>query len=274
MTIPGRTILITGSSSGIGRETARLCHRRGWNVAATMRQPEEERELATFPDVICPRLDVTNEESIARAIQETIDRFGGIDVVVNNAGYAVVGPFEAASAEQMERQFAANVFGLMAVTKAVLPHFRSREAGTIINVASIGGRVAFPLFSLYHATKWAVEGFSESLQHELRPLGIRVKIIEPGPINTDFYGRSMDRAPAEALNEYHAFTERTMTALRQFGPRGASPARVARVIVKAAASQSWRLRYKTDLMGRLILLSRRCMPDWLFNGITRTAVMR
>lgn len=270
-----RVVLITGSSSGIGRETARLFQERGWNVAATMRSPENGQGLSALGNVICLHLDVTDEDSIQNAVRQTIERFGGIDVVVNNAGYALVGPFEAADPQQVRKQFETNVFGLMGVTRAVLPHFRARKTGTIINVASIGGRVAFPLYSLYHAAKWAVEGFSESLQHELRPFGIRVKIIEPGPIDTDFYGRSMDVARSDGLAaDYAAFVEGALRKLNQFGEKGAPPAKVARTIYKAAVSKSLRLRYRTDAMGRFVLFARWLMPDRLFNGITRNAVMR
>ncbi len=181
-----KTVLITGSSSGIGKATVLRFQQAGWNVAATMRSPEKEAELGKLEGIALVRLDVTSEDSIAAAIGETIQRFGAIDVVVNNAGYGLVGPFEASTPEQVRRQFETNVFGLMNVVRAVLPHIRERRAGVIVNVASMGGRITFPLYSPYHGTKWAVEGFSEGLQFELEQFGIRVKIIEPGAIKTDF----------------------------------------------------------------------------------------
>lgn len=121
-----------------------------------------------------------------RAIADTIQTFGRLDAIVNNAGYGAVGAFEAATPDQIRRQFDTNVFGVMNVVRAVLPHFRAKKAGTIINVASAGGRIAFPLYSLYHGTKWAVEGFSEALQFKLNQFNVRVKIIEPGPSRPTF----------------------------------------------------------------------------------------
>lgn len=190
-----KTILITGSSSGIGRATALYFATKGWNVAATMRSPQREFELAKLPNVKVYPLDVTRPETIKEAVAAAISDFGGIDVVVNNAGYGGVGIFEAASQEQIERQFGTNVFGVMNVIREILPHFRERKGGTIINVTSVGGIITFPIYSVYHATKWAVEGFAESLQYELKPFNIKVKNIEPGAIKTDFYDRSQDLLP-------------------------------------------------------------------------------
>jgi len=269
-----KTVLITGSSTGIGRDTATLFQQMGWNVAATMRRPDQEQELARLPRVICPRLDVTDRESIDEAVAATIDKFGAIDVLVNNAGYAAVGPFEAASPEHIQRQFDTNVFGLMNVTRAVLPHFRERRQGVLINVASIGGRVAFPLWSLYHATKWAVDGFTESLHYELRPFGIRVRLIEPGPIKTDFYTRSMDVASSTGMPDYDAFASGTLARMNAAGMRGVPPSHVARTIYRAATSPGHRLRYASDLAGWGILLCRRLLPDCVFHAIVRASIHR
>ena len=197
-----KTILITGSSTGIGRASAKYFQNQGWNVIATMRTPEKEAELQTLENVLVARLDVQDHDSITGAIQEGIDRFGQIDVLLNNAGYGLMGSFESISRESIQRQFDVNVFGLFDVTRAILPHFRANRSGLIMNVSSIGGRLTFPLISPYHATKWAVEGFSESLHYELEPLGIGVKIIEPGAIATDFGSRSMDFQHDEALTDY------------------------------------------------------------------------
>jgi len=187
-----KVVLITGASSGIGNESAKLFQSKNWKVAATMRSPEKAEDLQRIVDIACIRLDVTDPESIRSAIKESLEKFGRIDAVVNNAGYGLVGPFEAATDEQIERQFQTNVFGLMNVCREILPYFREQKRGFIVNVASLGGRVSFPFYSIYNSTKWAVEGFSEALRYELEPLHIRVKIIEPGPIKTDFYDRSQD----------------------------------------------------------------------------------
>ena len=185
-----KVVLITGASSGIGLHTAKLFQSKDWKVAATMRAPENAAELQNIVDVECFRLDVTDVDSIKSAIAETVEKFGRIDAVVNNAGFAVVGPFEAATQEQIDRQMQTNVYGVMNVCREILPYFREQKSGIIVNVASMGGRITFPLYSIYHASKWALEGFSEALQYEVKEFGIKIKIIEPGPIKTDFYERS------------------------------------------------------------------------------------
>ncbi|HEY9049602.1 MAG TPA: SDR family oxidoreductase, partial [Ohtaekwangia sp.] len=170
-----------------GRETSKLFQKNGWNVAATMRAPEKEEELSKLENVLVTKLDVQNKASIQSAIDAALKKFGTIDVVVNNAGYGLMGVFESATREQIKRQFDVNLFGLMDVTQAVLPHLRS-HGGVIINISSFGGMVGLPFGSLYNSTKFAVEGFSESLSHELFKLNIAVKIVEPGGVHTNFRG--------------------------------------------------------------------------------------
>jgi short-subunit dehydrogenase len=268
------TVLITGASTGIGKAAVFEFQRHGWNVAATMRSPEAAHDLAKLEKVFCTHLDVTDSASIKQAINETLSRFKSIDVLVNNAGYGLVGPFEASTNEQIERQFGTNVFGLMEVTRSILPHFRERRQGIILNVASIGGRVAFPLYSLYHATKWAVEGFSESLQHEMKPFNIKVKIIEPGPIKTDFYDRSLDMISSQELKVYDSFINKAMPNLMGAGATGSSPEHVARVIYKAATDGKWKLRYPAGGNAGSILFLRKMLPDSIFNGIMRSVIVR
>ncbi len=269
-----KTILITGASTGIGYATARLFQHRGWNVVATMRSPEKAGALAALENVCCLRLDVTDSESIQQAIAQALQQFGSIDVLVNNAGYGLIGAFEACSIEQIERQFGTNVFGLMAVTRALLPHFREQRSGIIMNVSSIGGHMAFPLYSLYHSTKWAVEGFSDSLQYELEPFNIRVKIIEPGPIKTDFYERSADLATKPGLTAYDAFTAKVMAAMKNAGDTGSPPETTAQVIYRAAKDGSRRLRYPAGGNAGALLFLRKLLPDRLFGGIIRGAMLR
>jgi len=267
-----RVLLITGASSGIGKETVRLFQSKEWKVAATMRSPEKEEELRNVVDVECMRLDVTDEGSIRDAVRSTLEKFGRIDAVVNNAGFAVVGPFEAASDEQVRSQFETNVFGLMNVCREIIPYFREQKRGTIVNVSSMGGRVTFPFYSLYHATKWAVEGFSESLQYELRPFGVKVKIVEPGPIRTDFYDRSMTIVQKEGLHAYDSLLEKAMPNMNRSGEKAPGPAIVAEAIYTAVNDGSWRMRYSPN--ARSVLALRRVLPDWLFRGIVKKAVFR
>ena len=267
-----KTVLITGSSSGIGRASALYFQERGWNVVATMRTPEKAGDWARQGGITPARLDVLDSDSIRHAIAETIGEFGRIDAVVNNAGYGLVGPFEASTDEQIRRQFDTNVFGLMNVCREIIPHFRRQNSGCIINVASMGGRITFPLYSLYHGTKWAVEGFSESLQFELRPFNIRVKIIEPGPIKTDFYDRSMDLMSRPDLTAYDEFVNRAMPNMQKAGENAPGPELVAKVIYRAATDNSWRLRYQAN--SAPILLLRRLIPEGLFHTLMRKAIVK
>ncbi len=267
-----KVILITGASSGIGKETVKLFQTKGWKVAATMRKPEESGDLQQIVDVECFRLDVTDVDSIRSAIDETIAKFGHIDAIVNNAGYGLAGPFETASREQIKKQFDTNVFGLMNVCREILPYFRERGKGIIVNVSSMGGRITFPLYSLYHATKWAVEGFSEALQHEIRPFNIRVKIIEPGPIKTDFYTRSMEMTKKEGIDAYDAYVEKIMPNMQKVGANAPDGSLVAEVIYNAVTDGSWKIRYTAN--SRLVLTLRKILPDALFFWIIRKAVQR
>lgn len=269
-----KTILITGASSGIGKATTLLFQRQGWNVVATMRSPETASDLAALDRVLCLRLDVTDRDSIAAAVEAALQQFQTIDVLLNNAGYGVIGPFEASTPEQVERQFATNVFGLMNVTRAVLPHFRQRRSGLIINVSSIGGRLAFPLYSLYHSTKWAVEGFTDSLRYELEPLNIRVKLIEPGPIKTDFYDRSADVVAQPNLSVYDAFVAKVLPKLNRAGANGSPPEVTAQVIYRAATDGSDCLRYPAGGNAGPLLFLRKLLPDTLFSQVVRGSVIR
>lgn len=267
-----KVVLITGASSGIGKETALLFQTKNWKVAATMRKPEEAADLQRIADVECIRLDVTDVDSIRAAIAETLEKFGRIDAVVNNAGYGLVGPFEAATQEQIEKQFQTNVFGLMNVCREILPVFREQKKGRIINVASMGGRITFPLYSLYHATKWAVEGFSEALQYEVREFGIKVKIIEPGPIKTDFYDRSQELTKKEGLTAYDHFIARSMPNLQKAGETAPDGRVVAEAIYEAATDDSWKMRYPVN--SAMILAARRLLPDSVFFTVVRKAVVK
>ncbi|BAU29814.1 short-subunit dehydrogenase [Aneurinibacillus soli] len=241
-----KTIFITGTSSGIGRATVKHFAERGWNVVATMRSPEQETEFITLDNVLVLRLDVEKIDTIQSALLEAIQRFGKIDVLLNNAGYGTMGLIEVATDEQIRRQFEVNVFGLISMTKAMLPHFRSNQEGLLINISSMGGKVTFPTMSLYHSTKFAVEGFSESVSYELASQNIKVKLIEPGAINTDFGGRSMEFFFNDALTDYKSFTTAFLGKLGEMekDPGYASaPELVADTIYQAATDGTNQFRY-------------------------------
>lgn len=269
-----KTVFITGSSSGIGKSTAKLFQSKGWNVIATMRSPQNETELQKLPNVIVEKLDVTNKSDIKTAIKNGIKRFGKIDVIVNNAGYGLTGIFETATEEEILRQFNTNVFGIFNVIRAILPHFRENRDGTIINVTSMGGKLTVPFYSLYHSTKFAVEGFSDSLQFELKPFNIRVKLIEPGPIKTDFYGRSMNTTNKTIIPDYAKLIENGMPKMEDSGISGASPEVVAKTIWRAANDKSYRMRYISDNIARILLFLRFILPDRIYHLLIRTFVMR
>jgi NADP-dependent 3-hydroxy acid dehydrogenase YdfG len=189
---PQRVWFITGASTGFGRMLAEQTLRAGHKVVATARRPEQIANLGKdYSDrcLVLP-LDVTNQAQVDSAVEQTIARFGRVDVLVNNAGYGVAGAIEEVSEAEFMPMFETNVFGLLQVTRAFLPHLRKQRSGHILNLSSIGGVVAGPGIGFYNATKFAVEGVSEALAAEVGPLGVRVTIIEPGPFRTDFLGRS------------------------------------------------------------------------------------
>ena len=261
-----QTILITGASTGIGKATAKFFHEKGWNVIATMRSPEKEAELGALENVLVTRLDVQDSDSVASAVTEGIERFGRIDVLLNNAGYGAGGPLEATPMANVRRQFDVNVIGLIETIKAVLPHFREQKGGTIANVSSVGGRITMPLFSLYHGTKWAVEGISESLTYELEPLGIKVKVIEPGAIKTDFGTRSMDFNNDESLAEYQGTVGTLMGAMTPMMEHAADPVIVAEVIHEAVTDGTDQLRYAAGEDAKEWLKGRAAVDDETFRA--------
>jgi NAD(P)-dependent dehydrogenase (short-subunit alcohol dehydrogenase family) len=240
-----KTVLVTGASSGFGEATVRRFSAEGWNVIATLRNPEVAPDLPA--GTLVTRLDVQDQTSIHSAIGAGIDRFGAIDALVNNAGFGLFGFFEATSRDKIIEQFEVNVFGLMDVTRAILPHMRNRRSGVVINVTSGAGVFGLPMISLYTSSKFAVEGFSESLMHEVAPFGISVKLIEPGGVTSTRFGH---RAGAEAasnlsIEDYEPLAQRAAQVFAQISAsrsHGTSE-EVAGVIFEAATDGRDRLRY-------------------------------
>lgn len=257
------TILITGASSGFGRETAKLFHQKGWNVIATMRSPEKETELTGLNGLLLLKLDVTDNTSIHLAVEKGLETFGSIDVLVNNAGHGTLGALEAAAEAQVRAQFDVNFFGLIEVTKAVLPSMRKQRSGTIINVSSVGGKLTFPFSSLYHATKFAVEGLTESMQYELNPLGIHLKIVEPGGYKTAFIGRSMNYFGTDGIEDYQAAFDNFMKKLENW-PLSENIGEVAEVIFEAATDDSEKLRYPVGHEAAQMIEMRSQLDDAAF----------
>lgn len=230
---------ITGCSTGIGRELALLLLKQGYRVAATARDVSKIDDLVRIhPDTaLALRLDVTDKASITAAVKEAERRFGQIDVLVNNAGYGYLAAIEEGENEAVRRMFDTNVFGLVDVTKAVLPGMRARRRGHIVNISSIGGLVSFAATGYYHATKFAVEGLSGSLAVELAPLNIKVTVVEPGPFRTDWAGRSLASSKVE-IEDYAetAGVRRKQTAERS-GKQQGDPVRAAQAIIDVVAAE-------------------------------------
>jgi NAD(P)-dependent dehydrogenase (short-subunit alcohol dehydrogenase family) len=262
-----RAVFITGSSSGLGRAAAKLFAARGWKVFATMRNLEKEQELANLGGVVLLPLDITQPAQIERAAATAISS-GGVDVVFNNAGYGMAGPLEAVSDEQILRIVNTNLMGAIRTTKAFIPHFREKRSGLFINTTSIGGLITVPYNSIYHATKWALEGWSESMAFELNQLGIGMKTVSPGAMKTDFFTRSFDagRHPA-----YDALVEKVMSTVRD--PKQmetySTPEQIAEVVYEAATDGKDQLRYVAGADAKATYATRLELGDEVFRKTMR-----
>jgi len=237
-----KTVLITGTSSGIGRAAVLKFNNEGWNIIATMRAPEKEKELNQLNNVLVTALDVQKPDTIAKAIILGINKFGKIDAVVNNAGAAIFGVFELATEEQVNQVFDTNVFGPMRVLRAILPYFRTQRSGTIINITSQGGRITFPTCSIYHATKFSLEGLTEAIAYELIPFGIKTKIVEPGSTATKFVGAA--EVTAGQIPEYEQFVNIGLGNWAKYDTMVSQPEEIAETIFIAATDNSDQLRYQ------------------------------
>jgi NAD(P)-dependent dehydrogenase (short-subunit alcohol dehydrogenase family) len=261
-----KTILITGASSGIGLATAKRFAKAGWNVIATMRSPDAHSELSALGDrVLIARLDVQDLPSIESAVAASLARFGSIDVLVNNAGFGLLGIFESLSRDQIRQQFDVNVIGVMDVTRALLPQMRKQKSGIIINVSSRAGIIAQPMISLYSASKFALEGFSEALSFELAAVGITVKIIQPsgGITSTQFGARTnLEASQLAPPADYNAFvdaTKKTYAALLNAAKTDTPD--VAEVIHTAATDGTNKLRYFIGVDNPPLIKARREMTE-------------
>jgi short-subunit dehydrogenase len=259
-----KTILITGTSSGIGKVTALEFANKGWNVIATQRTPEKENDLRNHPNIFLCALDVTKHESITEAFKQAQSRFGHISVVVNNAGYGVDGVFEAMDDGTIERQFNTNVFGLMRVTREAIRHMRTQGGGTIIQVSSMGGKITFPLYSIYHSSKFAVEGFTESLHYELSPFNIQLKLIEPGITATEFNGTSRVFVKPDFTDAYDNYLQKFNEAAVKAIKNAEKPEVIAKEIYRAATDGKSKLRYPIGAPAPMILKLRKLLSDSLF----------
>ena len=234
-----KTIFITGASAGLGKATARLFHSRSWNVIGTMRDPKKETELTELENVTILPMDVTNPEQIKTTVAKAISLYT-IDVVFNNAGYGLMGAMEALSDDQILRQLNTNLLGVLRVTQEFIPHFREKKSGLFISTTSMGGLFGFPLHSIYHATKFAIEGWSESMSFELGLHNIGIKTIAPGGIATDFTGRSLDRS---SHPEYQEIEDKLFSAIDGMMEMASTAEQIAEVVYEAATDNKDQIRY-------------------------------
>lgn len=235
-----KTIFITGASSGLGKAAAQLFHSNGWHVIATMRAPEKETELTRLENMTVLPLDVTNPTEIEQTVQRVMQSHT-VDVVLNNAGYGLIGPLEALDDEQIVRQINTNVLGVIRVTKAFTPYFRESKQGLFLNVTSNFGLMGYATCSIYCATKFAVDGFSESILYDLAQFGVGVKIIAPGGIQTDFATRSLESKTHPAYEQLMAEVGKGYSA--ENVARYAKAEDIAAVIYEAATDGKAQLRY-------------------------------
>ena len=268
-----KVAIVTGSSSGIGYETALVLARNGFRTYATMRNLEKAKAISDISKseklaLHTIKLDVTDEKSVNEAIKTIKSDAGRIDVLVNNAGYGLTGSLEDLSMSEIKAQYETNVFGLIRVTQAVLPIMREQKSGIIVNISSIGGKMAIPLQSPYHGTKFAVEGLSESIAYELEPFGIKIVIIEPGAIKTNFdTGMVVAQKNQNPSSPYYKSMQKLQSSINSVFKNGTPPAKVAEVILNAITTPNPNLRYTVGEDAALLAQKRKELPDSEFQKL-------
>jgi NAD(P)-dependent dehydrogenase (short-subunit alcohol dehydrogenase family) len=257
--LKNKTTLITGVSSGIGREIAQLLAERGARVFGTMRNPQSATSIR---DVDLVRMDVTDDSSVSEAVQSVVKKAGPVQFLVNNAGYELMGALEETSVAEARQQFETNLFGVLRVTSAILPGMRQQGDGRIVNISSVLGFLPAPYSGIYAASKHAVEGYTETLDHEIRRFGVRALLVEPAYTRTKLNGNA--KAAKISLHVYADERKRLIAAAQQNIERGDDPRMVAEAVWKALTAKSPRLRYP---VGKGIALSRmrRFVPAGMFD---------
>ncbi|WP_279359033.1 oxidoreductase [Methylobacterium indicum] len=232
--------LITGCSTGFGRELARLVLARGWRAVVTARDAARVADLASGAEdrALALPLDVTKPDQVAAVVAQATQRFGRIDVLVNNAGYGYQASVEEGEEDKIRAQFDANVFGLFAITRAVLPVMRAQGSGHVVNITSVAGLIGFPGSGYYAASKHAVEGWSDALAAEVGPLGIRVTCVEPGPFRTDWAGRSLVQTPSRIADYAETAGARMASTAEKSGTQAGDPVRAAEAMIRLTETSS------------------------------------
>ena len=266
MTKRSPVVLVTGASSGIGHAVASAFAAKGFEVFGTSRNPRNTEPIAGVELI---QLDVTDDESVAAAVSTVVQRAGRIDILVNNAGAGVFGAAEESSTAQAQQLFDTNFFGLVRLTREVLPHLRAQRSGRIINIGSVLGFLPSPYGSLYAASKHAVEGYSESLDHETREFGVRVSVVEPGYTNTSFEANATDAD--SPIDSYAPVREHVKQVIAKAVRAGDDPAVVAQAVLKAATSRTPKLRYPAGPLARRLALLKKFAPAGLLDNGVRKA---
>lgn len=246
-----KNVIVTGSSSGIGKEISLILARNGYNTFATMRNLDKSSELRTIMEsekistLQFEQLDVTNEESVQTAIRNIQNKVGSIDILINNAGYGLIGAFEDTSIAEIKQQYETNFFGLIRTTQAVLPLMRQQGSGLIVNISSGVGRFGIPTLSAYASSKFALEGLTESMSYELEPFGIRTVLIEPGVIKTNFFNSTIFAQKAQDLNSPYADFMKNMEKnfAQMIDTNSSTPEEVAKVVLEAITDTNPKIRY-------------------------------
>lgn len=272
-----KVAIVTGSSSGIGFETSLTLARNGFHTYATMRNMEGEKskpltEVAKNENLQLRaiELDVDNDKSVIDAINTIVEERERIDVLINNAGYALGGALEDSSMDEIKAQFETNFFGAVRATKAVLPVMRRQGAGKIVNITSMGGRIAIPLSSSYHGSKFALEGLSESIRYELEPFGIKVILIEPGAVGSNFWKNiKIAKSSSDSNSPYTQFGNKILKAYEQMEQNTISPSVIAKTILDAVTSNNPQLRYVVGEDAAKTLEARKNMPDNEFGDLIK-----
>ena len=260
--------IVTGASSGIGAATARRLNALGYTVYAAARRLELMAPLAEI-GIRPVRVDVTDDAALAALVEQIVAESGRIDVLVNNAGYGAMGAFEDVPMAEARRQVDVNLFGLARLTQLVLPYMRSQHSGYIVNVSSIGGKIHVPLGSWYHATKFAIEGLSDTLRLELAPFGIHVIVVEPGAIDTEWHGVASENLVATSTQGPYAGQAATVEKVLSGGRFASSPDVVAKAIGRAVTSRRPRTRYAVGLGAKPVIYARRVLPDRVVDALVR-----
>jgi NAD(P)-dependent dehydrogenase (short-subunit alcohol dehydrogenase family) len=259
-------ILITGSSTGIGMATALYLSKKGHRVYASMRNPNAAVANG-YPMEVIP-LDVNDEQSVKRAVAQILEREGRIDVLVNNAGIASLGPLEEVDDAEVQRVFDTNVFGLLRCVRAVLPSMRKQRGGSIINIGSVAGSIASGCSGVYAASKFALEALSESLAQEVKPFGIRVALIKPSFIVTPIIGKALEALPSPGTSAYPNSVRVSNGLFQTATTTGGPPEMVAMIIEEAMNDRTSRLRYPVGVPARMVLAARAAMSEeeWIDMG--------